>query len=70
MTNALIFHENCVEQQELPEHLTISTGQQITGLQMLQYERLSKFVDANPRCFVYYPNMDVAEYTGPDAVIP
>ena len=57
-------------QQELPKHLIISTGQQISGLEMMQHERLGRFVDSHPQHFVYYANQDVAEYTGPDAVIP
>ena len=55
---------------DLPKHLTISAGQAISGLQMMEYERLAEFVDSNPKHFVYYPTMDAAVYTGPDAVIP
>jgi hypothetical protein len=57
-------------QLELPKHLTISAGQAISGLQMMEYERLAQFVDSNPKHFVYYPTMDAAVYTGPDTIIP
>ena len=55
---------------DLPKHLTISAGQAISGLQMMQYERLGQFVDSHPRDFVYHPTIDAAVYTGPDTMIP
>jgi len=55
---------------ELPKYLTISKGQEFTGLMLMQWPRLQRFVDQNRERFEYATNRDVAIYVGGDAVIP
>ncbi len=64
------YDEYIKEHYEMPKNMPITTGTRISGLDMMQHPRLEKFVDDNKQHFVYYANMDVAEYTGPDTVIP
>ncbi len=64
------YDEYIKEHYEMPANMSIPTGTRISGLDMMQHPRLAKFVDDNPGKFVYYANMDVAEYVGPDTVIP
>lgn len=58
------------EPWELPKYLTISKGQEFSGLTLMQWPRLQRFVDQNRERFEYYANRDAAIYVGADAVIP
>ncbi len=64
------YDEYIKEHYEMPANMPIPKGTRISGLDMMQHPKLAKFVDNNPGKFVYYANMDVAEYIGPDTVIP
>ena len=55
----------------LPVNATISKGQEISGMEMLQNPRLQAFREANPTLFRYpYVTRDVMVYIGPDLEIP
>lgn len=54
----------------LPSDLTISRGQEFSGLQLLQYPRLMDFVKANKDKFTQPTIRDVVVYVGPDMEIP
>lgn len=56
---------------ELPTNLTVSKGQEISGMQFLQYPRLSAFYrDHKPHFVVADIARDAVVYNGPDAEIP
>lgn len=56
--------------RDLPADLTISKGDEISGLEFLQHPRLASFYRDNPASFAYACNRDAAIYNGPDMVIP